>query len=374
MLNRRNFLQHAIVALTSGATIGRAASSANILEQSLIFDAEHKASLPKGSRLRIVAKSGQVVPGSSYRWHAAPDGGACFATEKGGWIYVSNSEMSQGRGGVGALRFDAQTNVVDAYSILQNTSRNCAGGRSLWNTWLSCEENGEQGQVYECDPFGKKTARVLPALGSFNHEAVAMDPDTGIAYLTEDAKDGCLYRFIPLRLGDLSEGQLQVAVLQERNTLAWLPVLDPAAKQSPLRHQRPEAARFQGGEGIVYGNEKIFFTTKHDNRVWSLDLKSQQLTIEYDASLYLNPVLSGVDNIEVSPNGELLIAEDGGDMQIVALTTHGKALPLITLHEQDESEITGPAFSPDGSKLYFSSQRGFSGESEDGITYELSLP
>lgn len=377
MVDRRRFLQHAIFALASGAT-ARANSAAEMATSAITtktqFDVQHKATIPTGARLRIVARSGQqAVSTSDYRWHSAPDGGACFACEDGGWIYVSNSEKSNRRGGVGALRFDAQAKVVDSYSILAGTSRNCAGGRSLWNTWLSCEENGEAGQVYECDPFGKKPARVLPALGSFNHEAVAMDPVSGMAYLTEDTKDGCLYRFVPVKFGDLTKGVLQVAVLKGR-TLAWLPVPDPSAKQDPLREQVPHAARFQGGEGIVHGKGFIYFTTKHDDRVWSLELETQTLAIEYDASQHLNPVLTGVDNIEISPNGELLVAEDGGDMQIVAINKTGDALPLLGLHEQNDSEITGPAFSPDGSKLYFSSQRGFSGNSEDGITYELSLP
>jgi len=41
---------------------------------------------------------------------------------------------------------------------------------------------------------------------------------------------------------------------------------------------------------------------------------------------------------------------------------------------QDASEIAGPAFSPDGTRLYFSSQRGTSGQSSGGITYEISGP
>lgn len=39
---------------------------------------------------------------------------------------------------------------------------------------------------------------------------------------------------------------------------------------------------------------------------------------------------------------------------------------------QDNSEITGPAFSPDGTRLYFSSQRG--GRLAGGITYEVTGP
>lgn len=274
---------------------------------------------------------------------------------------------------MGALRFDARGAVIDSYSILENTTRNCAGGRSLWQTWLSCEENGDIGQVYECDPFGEKPARVLPALGSFNHEGLAMDPQTGMAYLTEDVKDGCLYRFVPKTVGDLTQGQLEVGILRDQ-VFFGAPVPDPSGRQKPTRYQTQEAARFAGGEGIVYADGKIFFVTKIDNRVWSLNIDTQYLTSVYDASQYREPVLTGVDNIEVTPSGELLVTEDGGDMQIVALTHEGNVLPMVSLHDQTQSEITGPAFSPDGSKLYFSSQRGRSGKSEDGLTYELSLP
>ena len=59
--------------------------------------------LPVGFSSRVVARSGEVPAGGSvgYSWHAAPDGGAVFATADGGWVYVSNSELANGAGGVG---------------------------------------------------------------------------------------------------------------------------------------------------------------------------------------------------------------------------------------------------------------------------------
>ena len=40
-----------------------------------------------------------------------------------------------------------------------------------WDVWLSCEENGDVGLVYQCDPVGVTAAVARPALGAFNHEA-----------------------------------------------------------------------------------------------------------------------------------------------------------------------------------------------------------
>jgi secreted PhoX family phosphatase len=78
--------------------------------------------------------------------------------------------------------------------------------------------------------------------------------------------------------------------------------------------------------------------------------------------------LSGVDNLLATPGGDLYVAEDGGDLQIVALTTTGQVQPILQLTGQSDTEITGPALSPDGRRLYFSSQR------SPGTTYEVEGP
>ena len=55
-------------------------------------------------------------------------------------------------------------------------------------------------------------------------------------------------------------------------------------------------------------------------------------------------------------------------MQIVAILPDGQLKPLLQVVGHDGSEVTGPAFSPDGTRLYFSSQRGSSGS---GMTFEV---
>ena len=319
--------------------------------------------LEPGFTSRIIATTGKAVAATSYVWHTKPDGGACFALPNGGWSYVSNSEAVAG--GASFVRFASDGTIVGAGRCLSNTIGNCAGGATPWGTWLSCEE-WFGGRVWECHPTGATAAQARLAMGKFTHEAAAVDVVNKCIYMTEDVPDGALYRFKPTTWGNLSAGTLQV-LTKTNGVLGWGTVNDPDGDPTPTRNQVPNTLRFKGGEGAAMSNGQLVFTTKGDNRVWRYNPATNTLTIIYDDDVQVNGVLSGVDNVATRQN-VIYVAEDGGDMQIVLVRESGKSFAVVELTGVTGSEITGPAFDPSGSRLYFSSQR------NPGVTYEVTGP
>jgi secreted PhoX family phosphatase len=364
---------------TSGSEDG--ATTSNIANLGPLLDPdENGLRLPEGFQSRVVARSGQMVGDTGYVWHNAPDGAAVFTMDDGGYIYVSNSETVAGLGGgASALRFSADGSIVDAYRILEGTNINCAGGSTPWGTWLSCEET-LIGQVYECDPLGNTQAVVRPEMGVFQHEAVAIDEANRHAYMTEDLPDGRFYRFAYETAGDLGSGELQVAEVAgagPEGPVQWTRVPDPSADPVATRLQVESSTAFAGGEGIWFHDRVVYFSTKGDNRIWAYETDTAVLSIIYDAATSSTPILTGVDNLTVSPAGDILVAEDGGDMEIVAIAPDGSLRAIVQVAGQESSEITGPAFDPTLQRLYFSSQRGEDGDNplgQSGITFEVSGP
>lgn len=94
--------------------------------------------------------------------------------------------------------------AVNGAVKVQGTFANCSGGRTLWNTLLTCEENFEStskaakldqthyGWVVEVDPFHPDfQIRKHTALGRFNHENTCMGlakDGRVVVYMGDDKK------------------------------------------------------------------------------------------------------------------------------------------------------------------------------------------
>ena len=371
-MDRRQFIRAGVFAaggttafpLIAEAAAGQAAGTSPYGSLDGIAPDANGVILPPGFTSRIVAVAGEPVGDTGYEWLIFPDGAATFDDGEGGWYHTVNSEVFvPGAAGVSAIHYDADANIIDAYRILEGSIANCGGGPTPWGTFLSGEEVfGGLGFLWECDPTGETEAVAHAAMGLFTHEAAAVDPVRRQVYQTEDLPDGRLYRFTPDAYPDLRAGLLEVAAVADDGTVTWIEVPDPSAADTPTRLQVAESTAFLGAEGIWYHEDRIFFSTKFDNVIHAIDLVNMVHSVIYaadpddvDAG---TAVLSGVDNVTVDGgSGDIYVAEDAGNMELVIITPEGEVAPFVRLVDQETSEMTGPVFNPRRDRLYFSSQR-----------------
>ena len=203
------------------------------------------------------------------------------------------------------------------------------------------------------------------------------DPDpiqSSVSITIEDTNDSRLYRFRPDAPGRLESGVLEAAAVDSRGFVTWVAV----ASDRPYRGS--DTTQFSRGEGAWFAAGYVYFSTTADNRVWALETASNHLEVIYDAAaIGASAPLRNPDNVTVhAASGDIYVAEDGDDLQLVLLADGSGqriAAPFAQLVGHGGSEITGPAFSPDGKRLYFSSQRGTGGSfSSPGMTFEVTGP
>ncbi len=403
----------------------------------LVRDPNRLLDLPEGFTYQVISQSGDTmddglfVPGQ-------PDGMGCFDLGGGKVALVRNHELKgssalhrnmgpggfhqervgrldpakgfdtykDGRalpGGTTTVVYDLESRqTVRQHLSLAGTSTNCAGGHTPWNSWLTCEETLEtpadadvtkpHGWVFDVPATATGLVDPVPlkAMGRFKHEAVCIDPRTGIAYQTEDEGDGLFYRFIPDTPGDLSKGRLQamgwrgspgadtrnhdarVWSTGDWREVVWIDLEDVEDPAGDLRRRgyASGAALVARGEGIYWGDGELYMTATSGGPLQAGQVfryvpspaeggrgeARRPGRLQLFAESADKRVMNMVDNLAIAPWGHLILCEDNysSDVRnhIKGVTPQGQAYTIARNVFAGNAEFAGACFSPDGAVMF----------------------
>ncbi len=424
-------------ALTQGCRVGSAGESRLTPDRGGILD------LPPGFSYRVVSRAGDRMD-DGLHVPIAHDGMAAFRGENGRIILVCNHEIEPTRlansafgqsygevpeeiaeklydrgsgrtpsgGGTTTSIFNPATGVTEKQFLsLGGTELNCAGGPTPWGSWLGCEECFEDpgrkwhwagritrdqrhGYVFEVSAYadGLSKAEPIKAMGRFEHEACAVDENTGIVYMTEDRRRSLFYRYIPNTRGRLLDGgRLQALGLVGHSSVMthnwsavpqtplnqalatrWIELddVDPVENDLRLRGAAVGAATFARGEGLCNAGDRFAFTctiggparigqifTYTPSPYEGTERETEapgQLTLIAEA--HESSRLGHCDNLTMAPWGDLILCEDTSNhCGLVGIRPDGSQYAIAD-NPYSNSELAGVCFSPDGDIMFVNVQ------------------
>ena len=334
--------------------------------------------LSRGLSVRQIAQAGMPVAYTSSEssasfsnltFHTQPDGAAVFPLDGGGWVYLSNDKQEKfGRGGVYAVVFDSDGEVLSYEQRLDKTTRNCGGGRTPHSTFISCEEY-DRGRCHQIDPTGQRKPRVTrltePEGGSF--ESIAVDDrnaSSPVYFVTEDNLLGALRRYRPhpsvAKEGGWDSlhsdgGTLDYLEFFPNHTFTWTSDI--------ARGRRSAYYNYPNTEGIDFANGLLYFVSKLYKTLYILDLTKKTYDIEFtNEGALLNDTGFANSPDHVVTRGDLVfMTEDGGLSPglFARNVTSGDYYTILEAWDENvynDDEACGLAFSPDRRRLYLAFQ------------------
>ena len=292
-----------------------------------------------------------------------------------------NAYDPRGGGGTTTLVVNPFTRELERDFIsLNGTIVNCSGGITPWGTWTTCEETNagipqgwakQHGYCFDvpASADGSVPAIPIPSMGRFSHEAIAVDPETWIVYETEDSGDSGFYRFIPNTPGVLVNGgvleMLKIKNVTNYDTrtgqavgvplpVEWVPIADPDPPGQGSNAVYDQgfaggAAIFTRLEGCWYGNGAIYFDATNggnagEGQIWEFRPDGDEGTLTLIFESPGAAVLNSPDNLAVSPQGAILLCEDGDGDQYLRGVTLGGDIFDFALNLQTDHEWAGATF------------------------------
>lgn len=397
--------------------------------------------LPQGFSYRVVSQVGDTMS-DGLRTPDRFDGMGCFALDDDRVILVRNHEVrptefnktawgAQHRlaenidpstvyglypdpdggvyplgGGTTTLVYNLKSGKLErSHLSLGGTAVNCAGGKTPWGSWLTCEETlagvaeglpQDHGWVFEvpATATGLVPPKPIKAMGRFKHEAACVDPRSTVIYLTEDVDNSLFYRFIPNNKADIhAGGKLQALAIigqpsaDTRNwndaqiqvgkalPVEWIDLQDVENPNGDLnrRGHAQGAAVFARGEGIHWADDHLYFTCtsggagRHGQIMRYTPSEYEGTAAEGSAPGQLElfvestdrAVLDYVDNITIAPNGHIIGCEDrkAGTNHIKGVMPDGRIYTMARNPEPHDAntnnnELAGVCFSPDGQTMF----------------------
>ena len=451
--SRREFLKNAATVTAAFSGLTRYASAKTPASAAarvpapfgpLVTDPKRIFDLPAGFRYAVVGRAGDYMD-DGMRIPGRCDGMGAIAGPDGKTILIRNHELETshlyegpfglqnelfanigselvydpGRrsvphlGGTTTVVYDTKTQKVEKQFLsLVGTCRNCAGGVTPWGSWITCEESVEKmgtseepenknekdhGYAFEVPATtepGLAAPVALTAMGRFNHEAIAVDPKTGIVYQTEDRHDGLFWRFIPKVPGKLAAGgRLEFLCITDAtpgrtrgiDTRNWKDSKDSIIIGKPMAVEwkdidaidSPEddlrkrgnaigGARFARAEGIWFGERELYFACTNGGKTQYGQIfryvpsraegKPGEKGDPGHLELFVEPndkaILQGADNLTISPWGDIVVCEDGPRNPRIHHITQDGNIHLLGRNRYNDKELAGVCFSPDGSTLF----------------------
>ncbi|MFC1664793.1 PhoX family phosphatase [Pseudomonadota bacterium] len=348
------------------------------------------------------------------------------------WQVVKNHDLNRRLTARTPIAITSPAPIAGSYQAI-GTLANCAGGVTPWGSVLTCEENYQNyygdiafqnrrirkikynkyhlqwnrfynlppehyGWVVEVNPQTGE-AQKLSALGRFAHEsATTIKAKDGrcVVYSGDDKANECLYKFIADQPGNLEQGILYVADIDNG---VWIPLdikqnkilrthfesqlelliytREAARIVKATRLDRPEDIAINPHDrsvlvALTSNRRRLNF---HGSLLKIEEQNADPLALSFKASTFLagskDTGFSNPDNLTFDKNGNLWMTSDipgpliekgpyagFGNNGLFYIPLHGNHAGIVyrLATAPVDAEFTGPCFSPDGNTLFLSVQ------------------